>query len=72
MIGIKRQFTDGPNDQIHLRVAGEVQELRQPLMCLHMCPISSVEFAPLLELMGASRRVIAQATELIQGILDEA
>ena len=56
---VKRHFTDGPYGQIHFRQAGERHSAKAPVMCLHMCPKSSVEFAPIVASLGDSRLVVA-------------
>jgi pimeloyl-ACP methyl ester carboxylesterase len=56
---VKRQFIDGPYGQVHLRSSGDQQSQKPALMCLHMCPKSSLEFESLLQQMGDSRFVVA-------------
>ncbi len=59
MSQVKRHFADGPYGQIHFRQAGTSHSEKPAVMCLHMCPKSSVEFAPMVAALGDSRFVVA-------------
>ena len=58
-VTIRRRFVDGPFGQVHLRDSGSVPGGLPPLLCLHQSPKSSREFAALLPLLAAKRRVVA-------------
>ncbi|MFK7888449.1 MAG: alpha/beta fold hydrolase [Gammaproteobacteria bacterium] len=55
---IKRHFLDGPYGQIHVRTAGQASSAAA-LVCLHMSPKSSWQFADLMDAMSPHRFVIA-------------
>ena len=54
-VKIKRGLIETPDGYIHYRTAGE----GEPLVLLHQVPLSSLEFAAVLPLLAAKRRVIA-------------
>ncbi|GGM45849.1 alpha/beta fold hydrolase [Dactylosporangium sucinum] len=57
---VRRAYLDGPDGQIHVRVAGEAG--RRPLLCLHLTPGSGRMYEALLGAMGEDRVAIAPDT----------
>ena len=51
-----RDYVDTPRGRVHLRLSGPE---RRPLIALHSAPGSAAPLRPLLEGLGASRRVVA-------------
>ena len=54
--GIWRDYVETPRGRVHLRVTGPD---RSPLIALHSAPGSAAPLRPIVEELGASRRVIA-------------
>lgn len=59
---LRRGFLDGPDGQIHYRIADTATGGKTPLMCLHMSPNSGRIYEAILEEMGHDRIAVAPDT----------
>jgi pimeloyl-ACP methyl ester carboxylesterase len=55
----RRRFVDTRDKQVHVRYRKPAQASKTPVMCLHMSPVSSRSFEPLLERLGSDRLAFA-------------
>lgn len=55
----RRRFVDTRDKQVHVRYRKPAQVSKTPVMCLHMSPVSSRNFEPLLERLGSDRLAFA-------------
>lgn len=62
--GVKRQFVDGPDGQLHVRSKGLDSDTKTsvPLYCIHQSPSSSIAMAAVVAAMGEDRPCAAGAT----------
>ena len=56
---VRRRFVDTRAGQVHIRLAEPENSARVPVMLLHMSPVSSRNFVPQLERLGADRLAFA-------------
>lgn len=62
MTGLRREYIDGPEGQIHVRRAGEPGQAQRPLLCLHLSPGSGRMYEELLVEMARDRLALAPDT----------
>ena len=60
-VRVLRGYADGPDGQIHYRIAGATRD-RPPLLCLHPSPLTSVVYGAWLGEMGRDRLAVAPDT----------
>lgn len=56
---VRRRFVDSRAGQVHIRIAEPESATKTPVMMLHMSPVSSRNFEPQLERLGADRLAFA-------------
>ena len=56
---VRRRFIDSRAKQVHVRVVDPGQTTKVPVLCLHMSPVSSRNFEPLLVRLGKDRLAVA-------------
>lgn len=62
MTGLRREYLDGPEGQIHVRRAGVAGTGERPLLCLHLSPGSGRMYEELLVEMATDRFAVAPDT----------
>lgn len=62
MTGLRKEYVDGPEGQVHVRRAGEPGQGERPLLCLHLSPGSGRMYEELLVEMAKDRFALAPDT----------
>jgi pimeloyl-ACP methyl ester carboxylesterase len=59
---IRRSYVNARTGQIHLRMAGDLNSAKRPLLCFHLSPSSGIVYETWLGEMGKDRLVVAPDT----------
>jgi pimeloyl-ACP methyl ester carboxylesterase len=61
-VPVRRMYVDGPDGQIHLRVATPPEPTSRPLFCFHLSPVSGIVYENWIAEMGRDRHAVAPDT----------
>ncbi len=59
---VRRMYVDGPDGQIHLRIAMPPEPTGRPLFCFHLSPVSGIVYENWIAEMGRDRLAVAPDT----------
>jgi len=61
-VPVRRMYVEGPDGQIHLRVAMPPEPTGRPLFCFHLSPVSGIVYENWIAEMGRDRLAVAPDT----------